>query len=229
MLPADLHAAEAQAQQAMLAALLAEAKGRWTVDWRFEGLRLLPVVLRLTGFLRDQGLAPKLLFPDAGACALAKRDGPALAACMADFRGHQIGQADGASSGLLVAVGPSQTDYEDFERVCSQHLGAVVVVNGALEDSAVGIGSVARERRRGFLSHWQAAYSLLPLDGSALRRAFPGEWELYRQDPDGYRLVGSFRQKPDAEDQALALAGGGSLGIGTNLKMVGALIEGLQQ
>lgn len=40
-----------------------------------------------------------------------------------------------------------------------------------------------------------------------MRRAFPGSWELYRQDTDGYRLVESFEQKPDAEQQALALAG----------------------
>ncbi|MCP9774525.1 DUF1995 family protein [Cyanobium sp. WAJ14-Wanaka] len=229
MLPADLHAAEGQAQQALLAALTAEPKGRWTVDWRFQGLRLLPVVLRLAAFLRDQGLAPKLLFPDAGACALAKRDGPDLADCMADFRGHRLVQSDGPTAGLLVAVAPGQPDYSDFEQVCGQHLGSVVVVNGALEDAAVGIGSVARERRRGFLSQWQAAYSLLPLDGRALRRAFPGEWELYRQDPDGYRLVESFKQKPDAEEQALALAGGEPLGIGANLKMVDSLIEGLRR
>jgi hypothetical protein len=48
MLPADLRAAEAQALSAVLAALGAEPKGRWTVDWRFEGLRLLPVVLRFS-------------------------------------------------------------------------------------------------------------------------------------------------------------------------------------
>jgi hypothetical protein len=103
-----------------------------------------------------------------------------------------------------------------------------VVINGALEDAAVGIGSVARQRRRGFLSQWQAAYSLIPLDGSALRRAFPGSWELYRQDTDGYRLVESFEQKPDAEQQALALAGSDGLGVGGNLKMVDAFIEGLR-
>jgi hypothetical protein len=137
-------------------------------------------------------------------------------------------QSDGPSRGVLLAIGPSQSDYDDFESVCGQHLGAVVVINGALEDAAVGIGSVARQRRRGFLSQWQAAYSLIPLDGSALRRSFPGSWELYRQDPDGYRLVESFEQKPDAEQQALALAGEDGLGVAGNLKMVDAFIEGLR-
>ena len=233
MLPADLRAAEAQALAAVVAALGAEPKGRWTVDWRFEGLRLLPVVLRFSeallgsaGPMGDQAL--KVLFPDAGACALAKRDAPELAPLCADLRGHMRVQSDGPSRGVLLAIGPSQSDYDDFESVCGQHLGAVVVINGALEDAAVGIGSVARQRRRGFLSQWQAAYSLIPLDGSALRRAFPGSWELYRQDTDGYRLVESFEQKPDAEQQALALAGSDGLGVGGNLKMVDAFIEGLR-
>ena len=233
MLPADLRAAEFQALAAVTAALAAEPKGRWTVDWRFEGLRLLPVILRLSAALETStgqvdGQSFKVLFPDAGACALAKRDAPELAPLFSDFRGHMRVQSDGPSRGVLLAIGPSQADYDDFESVCGQHLGAVVVINGALEDAAVGIGSVARQRRRGFLSQWQAAYSLIPLDGSALRRAFPESWELYRQDEDGYRLVETFDQKPDAEQQALALAGGDGLGMGGNLKMVDAFIEGLR-
>jgi hypothetical protein len=233
MLPADLRAAEFQALAAVTAALAAEPKGLWTVDWRFEGLRLLPVVLRFSAALETSigqvdSQPFKVLFPDAGACALAKRDAPELAPLFSDFRGHMRVQSDGPSRGVLVAIGPSQADYDDFESVCGQHLGAVVVINGALEDAAVGIGSVARQRRRGFLSQWQAAYSLIPLDGSALRRAFPESWELYRQDEDGYRLVETFDQKPDAEQQALALADGDGLGMGSNLKMVDAFIEGLR-
>lgn len=241
MLPPDLRAAEAQALEAIFAALASDPKGRWSVDWRFEGLRLLPVVLRLTEQLQVATSQPglparpgmlnqpfKVLFPDAGSCALAKRDAPSLAPLLDDFRGHQRLQSDGPSRGVLLAIAPSQADYEDFEAVCGQHLGAVVVVNGALEDAAVGIGSVARQRRRGFLSQWRSAYGLFPLDGSALRLAFPGGWELYRLDPDGYRLAATFEQKPDAEQQALALAGAQGLGVGEQLKMVDAFIEGLR-
>jgi hypothetical protein len=43
----------------------------------------------------------------------------------------------------------------------------VVTLNGRLEDAAVGIGSVARERRRGFGAQWQAAYELRPFADSA--------------------------------------------------------------
>jgi hypothetical protein len=70
----------------------------------------------------------------------------------------------------------------------------------------VGIGSVARGRRRTFLRRWQAAYALIPGSVSALRRAYPAPWELYRLDSDGYRFAASFEKRPDAEEQAEALA-----------------------
>ena len=65
MLPADLHAAEEQTLQAVVAALAADAAGRWTVEWRFEGLRLLPPVLRLFERLSQQQDVT-LVFADAG-------------------------------------------------------------------------------------------------------------------------------------------------------------------
>jgi hypothetical protein len=239
MLPGDLKAAESQALEALQAALAAEAAGRWTVEWRFEGLRLLPPALRLCQALQQTGHAVRLLFPDAGAGALARRDAPELAGCIGDFRSELRRQAEAkggdaagaASEGpveLLLAVAPGQPDYDDFAQLCAAHRGPVVLLNGTLEDAAVGIGSVARERRRGFLAQWQAAYQLQPLEGSALRRSFPGDWELYRQDPDGFRLAARFDQKPDSEAQLQALAGGEGLGVGGNLKVLDAFIEGLR-
>ena len=164
MLPGDLKTAESQALEALLAALAAEPAGRWTVDWRFEGLRLLAPALRLGQALQQAGQGVRLLFPDAGAGALARRDAPELAGCIGDFRSELRRQAEAAEAGgeaeadaaarpeLLLAVAPGQPDYDDFERLCAGHRGAVVLLNGTLEDAAVGIGSVARERRRGFLA-----------------------------------------------------------------------------
>lgn len=228
MLPADLRAAEAQALDAIQSALAADANGRWSVDWRFEGLRVLPLALRLTQALIDAGLEPRLLFPDAGAAALARRDGAELAERILDFGVLLRQPTDGLSEGLVLAVAPSPADYAEFEQICGRHRGAVVMLNGRLEDAAVGIGSVARERRRGFLSQWQAAYALQPVDGGALRRAHPGPWELYRDDPDGFRFAAEFDQKPDAELQAQALAGEAGVGLGGNLKALDAFIEGLR-
>jgi len=109
-LPADLLSAETEAVVAVQAALGAEAKGRWSVDLRFEGLRLQPVALRLQAALQSEARPCQLLFADAGATALAKRDAPAVA----DYC-HSIGdwcRRQGAAASpaedllLLVALGP---------------------------------------------------------------------------------------------------------------------------
>lgn len=225
MLPADLRSAEAQLLAALQAALAAEPSGRWTVELRFEGLRLLPVALRLAASLAAER-DTSLLLPDAGSAALARRDAPDLAAPIASFSDHLRRQGETGSEGLLLLVAPSQAEYETVESLCGRHRGAVVLLNPALEDAAVGIGSVARQRRRGFLSLWQAAYALLPQNGSALGRAFPGPWELYRLDADGFRAVAQFEQKPDGEQQGEALGEGGAA---AGLRSLGQLIEGLQR
>ena len=234
MLPPDLQAAETEALAALRSALAVSARGRWTLELRFEGLRLLPVVLRLAGELQASGMAIQLLFPDAGAAALARRDGPDLADRIATFADHQRSQAvtlsgDDSPANLLILVGASQAEYASVESVCQAHPGRAVLVNPALEDAAVGIGSVGRERRRGFLAGWEAAYALIPLTGSALRRAHPHDWELYRLDPDGYRLAASFDHRPDGEERDGALEGGGSGGIGMTLRSVDRLLDGLQR
>lgn len=208
MLPADLRSAEGEAVLALNEALAQTSNGRWTMELRFEGLKLLPLALRLLAALNPAERPARLLFPDAGAAALARRDAPDLAPQLGSL-GEQLRrqeqEQDPSAGDLLVLVEPAQAEYEEVERLCQAHRGAVVLLNGRLEDAAVGIGSVARERRRGFLATWRAAYALLPLENGALRLACPGPWELYRLDADGYRLAASFDLKPDAEQQAEAL------------------------
>lgn len=247
MLPRDLRTAEAEALASLRSALAGDPRGRWTLELRFEGLRLLPVVLRLASELACGDTAIRLLFPDAGAAALARRDGPELAERITTFSDHRRRQesiaaepsddadrsnpagTDGSGAEVLILVGAGQSDYGTVERVCQAHAGRAVLVNPALEDAAVGIGSVGRERRRGFLGEWEAAYALIPLVGSALRRAHPLDWELYRLDPDGYRFAASFDHRPDGEERDEALQGDGSGGIAKTLRSVDRLLDGLQR
>ena len=206
MLPSDLRHAETECLAALQHALSAGSKGLWTAEFRFEGLRIMPVALRLQAALLTQLPNARLLFADAGATALAKRDAPELAQCICSVGDlMRLQQADGGSDGLLVIVAPTPADYDAVETVCAQHRGLVVLLNGRLEDAAVGIGTVARERRKGFLGQWQAAYALIPTADGALRRQYPDDWQFYRRDPDGYRHVCSFSSKPDTEQQLLAL------------------------
>ena len=181
--------------QAALAAVGSGDGQRWAASLRFEGLRLLPVALRLARALISAGQDLLLVWPDAGAAALARRDAEDLKEVILDFNQLKRAESDAPDTRLLLAVNPSPADYEEFQALCENHAGVVLMLNGRLEDAAVGIGSVARERRKGFVASWQQAYWLQPLEGGALMRCFPDDWRLYRQDPDG---TGNWRCSPNA-------------------------------
>ena len=150
MLPSDLRQAEAQALTALQSALAVEGRGRWTVELRFEGLKVLPLALRLAPALREGHPGLKVLFPDAGATALARRDGGDLAPLIRSLGDHRRCQDAGDDGdAMLLVVQPGPSDYELVEAVCEAQRGPVVLLNPTLEDAAVGIGSVARGRRGG--------------------------------------------------------------------------------
>jgi len=228
-LPVDLRSAEHDAHLALAEALKLQCPGRWTADFRFEGLKLLPLALRWLTVRQKEADPGCLLLPDAGAAALAKRDAPDLAgqiSTLGEERKRQAGDSSG--NGLLIAVGPDPSDYELIQEVCEKHAGDVVMVNGRLEDSAVGVGSVARGRRKGFVSTWSTAYSLAPLAGGALQRCFPSPWEIYRKDTDGYRLVATAEQRPGSEALATALDPDHKDGLASGLKAVDRFFGALQ-
>ena len=224
-LPADLLTAESDLLVAVSAAMSSGKGLRWSATLRFENLRLMPVALRLAQALKQRDGSLRMLWPDAGAAALARRDAPALANAIADFN-QWSAQPDGDA--LLMVVGPQPSDYDPFMALCQAHRGPVVMLNGRLEDAAVGIGSVARERRRGFMASWQQAYWVQPLDGGALLRTFPADWHLFRLDPDGYRFLAATTNRPDPEQLSALLAGDDPDGLKQQLGSVDRFIEGLR-
>lgn len=209
-LPADLRTAEADALQALVNAFREGEGKRWSVTWRFEGLRLLPVVIRFVAGLREAGFNPVIAWPDAGAAALAQRDAPELAEACCSLMDLKRGRFADAGDRCLLAIAPQPCDYEDIEQAVEAWTGPVGMLNGRLEDAAVGIGNVARTRRKGFVSTWQVAYWLEPLAEGALQRQCPGPWWVFRRDPDGHRAVGSFETRPDPEAVEAALYGDGA-------------------
>ena len=227
-LPADLLMAEAQLQNAVIAALASGAARRWSANLRFENLRVLPVALRLARALLAKDCPVLVVWPDAGAAALARRDAVDLSAVTMDFNQLKRRESRTPDIRVLLAIGPQPSDYDDFEAVCDGHAGPVVMLNGRLEDAAVGIGSVARERRRGFVATWLQAYWLQPLEGGALLRSYPKNWQLFRLDPDGYRPLSSFETRPDPETIAAVLAGEDPDGLKQQLKSVDRFLDGLQ-
>ena len=182
------------------------------MELRFEGLRLAPVALRLQRQLDQPDRRCRLLFADAGASALAKRDAPDQADAITSVSDCNRGEMP-ADSTVLICVTPGPPDYDDVERLCEQFAGPVVLLNGRLEDAAVGIGSVARERRRGFMAQWQSAYTLQPLNAAALRHAHPNDWQIFRLDPDGYRLAEAKGSKPAPEELDEMLSGAAAAGL----------------
>jgi len=236
MLPSDLRQAESQAEEALRLALASSARGRWLVELRFEGLKTLPLALRLAASLEAKGIDLRLMFPDAGATALARRDSPPLASRVTSLgderRRRDAGEGaevagGGEAAPLWLLVAPAPADDELVESLCEGHQGSVALLNPTLEDAAIGIGSVARARRKGFLAQWQSAYALRPFPDSALRRAYPADWELYRLDPDGFRLAARFPEQPSSEEQATAL-GEAPGGLSRQLRDLGTLIDDLR-
>lgn len=226
-LPGDLNAARHQCVAALEAAL-ADGLTRLQVDLRFEGLRWPTVAHGLCQELQQRGnRAPVVLaFADMGAAALARRDFELSAAEAVTFADLANGRCS-TDAALYMAVTPAAPEFAEFEAACTA-LGErpVIALNPRLEDAAVGIGSVARARRRGFLARWRVAYGLYPLEQAALAYAHPGPWQLFREDPDGFRLVASPQQRPDGStiDQLLgqaSLAGGLAKAADDLLKQVG--------
>ncbi len=200
---------------------------RWTVNWRFEGLRLLHPALRLAKALEAEGHEVMLGWPDAGSAALAQRESPELAThCLALKELVHIEDPD-IKGRLLLAIGPQPSDYEMVEQICSSWQGTVVLLNGKLEDAGVGIGSVARGRRKGFLSIWRSAFHLEPLAEGALLQTEQEMWHLFKADPDGYRFLETMPSKPDAEAIAMAL-NGETDSLGRQLGAVDRFIEDLR-
>jgi hypothetical protein len=128
---------------------------------------------------------------------------------------------------LLLAIGPQPSDYGLVEQICNDWEGPVVLLNGKLEDAGVGIGSVARGRRKGFLSIWRSAFHLEPLAEGALLQTEQEMWHLFQADPDGYRFLATMPSKPDAEAIAMALNGEDD-SLGRQLGAVDRFIEDLR-
>ena len=75
-LPSDLKTAESSIHQSMLMAIRAQQRGRWTVNLKFEGLKLMPIAFRMYEKLIKENIQSVISWPDAGATALAKHSQP---------------------------------------------------------------------------------------------------------------------------------------------------------
>jgi len=203
-LPADLEEAEINVYDSIQSYFLSNSDQSFlSVNLKFEGLRLNPIIFRLSNKLTKIKYENILLWADAGGAALAKRDNPELANKIYTFK-EFINSSDLINSILLVCS-PQPYDIEMFEQVCSHAKSTVIMLNGKLEDPIVGIGSVGREMRKRFAEKWQVVYFVQPLSLGALSKKFPNDWDLFKLETNGYSFVKSFEKRPDDETIILNL------------------------
>ena len=203
-LPADLEEAEINVYDSIQSYFLSNSDQSFlSINLKFEGLRLNPIIFRLSSKLTKINYENILLWADAGGAALAKRDNPELANKIYTFK-EFINSSDLINSILLVCS-PQPYDIEMFEQVCSHAKSTVIMLNGKLEDPIVGIGSVGREMRKRFAEKWQVVYFVQPLSLGALSKKFPNDWDLFKLESNGYSFVKSFEKRPDDETIILNL------------------------
>lgn len=216
-IPQNLSEAIAQARSATEAALGA-GLGRVAVDVALPELKVMPVAREFLQLFIDRGDRLKVFFPDAGAAALARRDWGDLAISLGD-----VGSGRTPTTGkiapedeVFLFVEASSVEVNQVENLC-QEAGdrPVVFLNSRMEDIAtIGIGYAGRQLRERFLSTIETAYALRPIDGGAVRRAYPDLWEVWLEDgatEGGYRLVDQVPQRPAGEvlDEIILRATGG--------------------
>ncbi len=198
-LPSDLKESEIQIIKSLEKLILEGNDKRLSINLKFEGLRLMPIVIRLVRNLNSINSNVILLCPDAGATALAKRDASDLANQIFSFTDYLNNKIINREEKCLVALSPQHYDYDQYESICDIHKDLIIMFNGKLEDFAVGVGSVGRERRKGFISKWLNTYWLEPLSEGALLHIHPDNWKLFKKYDDGYRLAQNYENKPNPE------------------------------
>ncbi|MEB3360047.1 MAG: DUF1995 family protein [Synechococcales bacterium] len=205
-LPKSLDDAIAQARDAATAAVNDGYK-RLQVEILIPELKVMPVAAQFIPAFENFENKLRVIFPDAGAAALARRDWgekPYI------IRGIQDLKADiQPEEELFIFVEPSSVEVTQVEEMCNQAGDRpVIFLNPSLEDVAtIGIGYAGRQLRERFLNTFESCYYLRPLEGSALFRCYPSPWQVWRETEGDYELAGEQAQRPTAEEIERLLIG----------------------
>lgn len=197
-LPDTLEAAIVQAQEATKAAMAAGVS-RLQVELVFSELKVMPVAQQFLQAFEDLGDRIRVYFPDAGSAALARRDWgekPYAIRGISDMHAEIQPEEE-----FILFVEPSSVEVAAVEKLCEQATDrTVVLLNPRMEDIAtIGIGYAGRQLRERFLSTFESAYYVRPLEGAALFRAYPSLWQVWRETEGTYELVSEEPQRPIGE------------------------------
>jgi hypothetical protein len=162
------------------------------------------LALEFANLFADYGSGVKVMFPDTGAAALAKRnwgDKPFQVTDMGS-RFTPIESQVSDEDQIFIVTCPSSVEVERTEKL-SQLAGdrPIIFLIPQLEDVAVvGIGVAARQLRERFINNIYSCYYLRPIPDGAILRCHPSLWQVWLEKEDGYELATELSTKPMGED-----------------------------
>lgn len=166
-------------------------------------LRAEAIAREFVGLFEDEyGATLKVVFPDAGAAALARRNWGDLSCRVVDLgsRVTPVEKKVAEEDRIFLLVCPSAVEIQKVEKFCNLAGDRpTILLIPQLEDvSIVGIGYAARQLRERFLSTLESIFYLQPMEGAALYRCFPAPWQVWQEKTEGgaLELLAERSQKP---------------------------------
>jgi Domain of unknown function (DUF1995) len=202
--PRTLDDAIAQAKVSTITALEAGCP-RIQVDLAIPeiALQAQAIALNFASLFESDGSGLKILFPDTGAAALARRDWGETPFKVGDIGTSRIPIEMKISDDdrVFLVVCPSSVEVGQVEKLCNLSGDRpVILLIPQLESIAtVGIGYAARQLRERFLNTIETSYYLKPFEGGAVLRAYPSLWQVWLDKEGGYELIAEESQKPVGE------------------------------
>ncbi|MBD2101227.1 DUF1995 family protein [Leptolyngbya sp. FACHB-261] len=204
-LPNSLDEAVDHAVEATRAALAA-GYSRLQIELRFPELNSMPLARNFTRAFSDltredgsPGL--KVLFADAGAAALARRDWEGEGF---EMRGINEGRTKiEPEDRAVLVVAPTSVELNTAEKhAVEAGERPFVLFNPQLEDiGRIGIGYAGRQVRERFLNTFEPCYFVQPLDEDvALLRCYPAPWQVWQRQGEEFQLVAEQPLKPNTDD-----------------------------
>ena len=203
-LPESLEAAIQQAQQATLNALEAGCQ-RIQIELVVPeiALQAQAIAFTFTSLFTDYGAGLRVLFPDTGAAALARRDWGEVPFGITDLGSSRtpVETKTSDTDEIFLVVAPSAVEVAQVEKLCNLAGDRpVILLIPQLEDvSVVGIGYAARQLRERFISTLESGYYFRPLEGATVFRHYPSPWQVWLEKGDDYELIAEESQKPMGE------------------------------
>lgn len=203
--PKSLEEAVAQAQKATKAAI-DDGYTRVQIELIIPEIALQAQALarEFTSIFSEDDSGLKVMFPDTGAAALARRDWGDVPFQVTDLgsRFTPIETLINSEDRVFLLVSPSAVEVERVEKLCNLAGDRpVVLLIPQLEDiSIVGIGYAARQMRERFISTLYSCYYLRPLEEAAVFRCHPSAWQIWLEKEEDYEFATELSSQPIGED-----------------------------